>query len=38
MVPQKSYESFDAENENSVELQQAGWQAILNNFKKYTES
>jgi uncharacterized protein YndB with AHSA1/START domain len=31
-------ESFDAENENSVELQQAGWQAILNNFKKYTES
>jgi uncharacterized protein YndB with AHSA1/START domain len=31
-------ESFEAENENSVELQWAGWQAILNNFKKYTES
>jgi hypothetical protein len=28
---------FDAETENSVELQQGGWQAILNNFKKYTE-
>lgn len=31
-------ESFDAESENPVEMQQAGWQAILNNFKKYTES
>ena len=31
-------ESFEAENVNSVELQQAGWQSILNNFKKYTES
>ena len=31
-------ESFEAENENTVELQQTGWQAILNNFKKYTES
>ena len=30
-------ESFEAETENSIELQQAGWQAILNNFKKYTE-
>jgi uncharacterized protein YndB with AHSA1/START domain len=29
--------TFDAETENSVELQQGGWQAILNNFKKYTE-
>ncbi len=29
--------TFDAENENSPELQQQGWQAILNNFKKYTE-
>lgn len=29
---------FDAEKENSVELQQGGWQAILNNFKKYTET
>ncbi|WP_418262636.1 SRPBCC domain-containing protein [Flavobacterium faecale] len=29
---------FDPENENSIELQKGGWQAILNNFKKYTES
>lgn len=29
---------FDAENQNSVELQRNGWQAILNNFKSYTES
>lgn len=31
-------ESFEAEEINSIELQQAGWQAILNNFKKYVES
>lgn len=30
-------EIFDAETENPVEMQKAGWQAILNNFKKYTE-
>lgn len=30
-------ESFDPESMNSRELQQAGWQAILDNFKKYTE-
>ncbi len=30
-------ESFDAEDQNSAELQKAGWQAILNNFKKYVE-
>jgi uncharacterized protein YndB with AHSA1/START domain len=29
--------SFDAETENSIELQRQGWLAILNNFKKYTE-
>lgn len=29
---------FDAETVNSVELQKEGWQAILNNFKSYTES
>ena len=29
--------TFDPENENSLELQKAGWQAILNNFKDYTE-
>jgi len=28
---------FDAETENSIELQRAGWQAILDNFKKYVE-
>ncbi len=30
-------ETFEAENINSTELQQLGWQAILDNFKKYTE-
>ena len=30
-------ESFVPEEENSYELQQQGWQAILNNFKKYAE-
>jgi uncharacterized protein YndB with AHSA1/START domain len=29
---------FDAETDNPVELQKGGWQAILDNFKKYTES
>jgi uncharacterized protein YndB with AHSA1/START domain len=29
---------FDPENENPLELQKNGWQAILNNFKNYTES
>ncbi len=31
-------ETFEAEKENSVELQRGGWQSILDNFKKYTES
>lgn len=30
-------ETFDAEGQNPIEMQQAGWQAILDNFKKYTE-
>ena len=30
-------ETFEAEGINSIELQQAGWQSILNNFKKYAE-
>jgi uncharacterized protein YndB with AHSA1/START domain len=30
--------TFDAENQNPVELQQQGWQLILDNFKKYTEN
>ncbi len=29
--------TFDAENENPVDMQRDGWQAILNNFKKYVE-
>lgn len=29
---------FDAENENPADMQQAGWQAILDNFKKYVEA
>jgi uncharacterized protein YndB with AHSA1/START domain len=28
---------FDPENSNSLERQKQGWQAILNNFKKYVE-
>lgn len=31
-------QTFDAETENPIEMQQAGWQAILNNFKHYTEN
>jgi uncharacterized protein YndB with AHSA1/START domain len=31
-------ETFDAESENPVDMQREGWQAILNNFKKYTEN
>lgn len=30
-------ETFDAETENSEELQRGGWQAILDNFKRYAE-
>jgi uncharacterized protein YndB with AHSA1/START domain len=30
-------ETFDPETENPLEMQQAGWQAILENFKKYVE-
>jgi uncharacterized protein YndB with AHSA1/START domain len=33
----KIIESFDPENENPIELQQGGWQAIMDNFKKYIE-
>lgn len=31
-------ETFDPESENPREMQQDGWQAILNNFASYTES
>jgi hypothetical protein len=30
-------EIFEAEGQNPVELQRQGWQAILDNFKKYCE-
>ncbi len=33
----KVVEEFEAETENSEELQRAGWQAILDSFKKYVE-
>ncbi|TGL57302.1 activator of HSP90 ATPase [Leptospira ognonensis] len=29
--------TFDAENENPIEMQIGGWQSILDQFKKYTE-
>jgi uncharacterized protein YndB with AHSA1/START domain len=31
-------ETFDAETENSPELQKAGWQAILDNFSRHVEA
>lgn len=31
-------ETFEAENQNPLELQKLGWQAILNNFKNYVEN
>ncbi|MBP9817261.1 SRPBCC domain-containing protein [Candidatus Shapirobacteria bacterium] len=34
----KLIETFDAETQNSEELQRNGWQAILENFKKYCET
>ncbi len=34
----KVVEVFEAEDENSIDLQRQGWQAILDNFKKYAEN
>lgn len=34
----KVVETFEAESTNPLEMQRIGWQAILDNFKKYTES
>jgi uncharacterized protein YndB with AHSA1/START domain len=34
----KVVETFEAESTNPLEMQKGGWQSILNNFKKYTES
>jgi uncharacterized protein YndB with AHSA1/START domain len=31
-------ETFDPETENPIEMQEAGWQMILNSFKSYAES
>lgn len=31
-------ETFDAETENELEMQRAGWQAILDGFKRYCEN
>jgi uncharacterized protein YndB with AHSA1/START domain len=31
-------QTFDPESENPREMQQAGWQAILDSFKRYTEA
>ncbi|MGG3452771.1 SRPBCC family protein [Paenibacillus sp. FSL R7-0216] len=33
----KVVETFDAESTHPVEFQQAGWQAIMDNFKMYVE-
>jgi uncharacterized protein YndB with AHSA1/START domain len=33
----KVTETFDAESENPIDMQRSGWQAILDNFKKYVE-
>jgi uncharacterized protein YndB with AHSA1/START domain len=30
-------ETFEAESTHSIEMQEAGWQSILDNFKRYTE-
>ncbi|HYV90333.1 MAG TPA: SRPBCC family protein [Chitinophagales bacterium] len=34
----KVVETFEPENTNPVEMQRGGWQAIIDNFKKYTEA
>lgn len=34
----KIVETFDAESQNSVEMQRSGWQSILDNFKRYAET
>lgn len=33
----KVVEKFEAEDTHSIEMQQGGWQAILDSFKKYAE-
>ncbi|MDE3213945.1 MAG: hypothetical protein KGM98_11980 [Bacteroidota bacterium] len=31
-------ETFEAEGENPIDIQKAGWQSILDNFKIYVET
>jgi len=31
-------ETFDPENDNPIDMQQQGWQMILDNFKNYVEA
>jgi len=37
-IETKIVETFEAESSNSIEMQRSGWQSILDNFKKYTET
>jgi len=37
-IETKITETFEAESQNPIEMQRGGWQAILDNFKKHTES
>ena len=34
----KITQTFEAEDNNTLELQKTGWQSIMDNFKKYTEN
>lgn len=34
----KVTETFEPENQNPIDLQRSGWQAILDNFKRYAEA
>jgi uncharacterized protein YndB with AHSA1/START domain len=34
----KVVETFEAEDQNSLEMQKGGWQAILDNYKNHTEA
>jgi uncharacterized protein YndB with AHSA1/START domain len=34
----KIIETFEAENENPIEMQRGGWQSILENFKKHVSN
>jgi len=37
-IETKVFQTFEAETQNSIEMQRTGWQAILNNFRKYAEA